>query len=121
MIFTGVHIRSVSPDGTIELPHDWEPQDGQFCAFVAPRSHPIAIALHPAAMADILRENLPIASRQIGLTMTMCMLDTVARCLLVPKPLREEASLGTMVVLEGKGAHALIYGRVHSDKENSMG
>lgn len=113
MIFSGSHIRPVSPDGAIDLPHDWNPEDGRFCAFVAPRSHPVAIALHPAAMADILRENLPIANRQTGLAMVMSMLEVVACQLRVPRAMRDQASLGAMVVLVGKGGHVLIHG--HSE------
>ncbi len=115
MIFTGRHIRPVSADGAIELPHDWVPAVGRFCAFVAPRSCPVAIALHPADMADMLRENLPVASRQTGLSLVMSMLKVVAGHLQVPTTMREEASLGRNVTLLGKGGHVLIQGHCGND------
>ncbi len=70
-MFVGNYIRPVSPDGAITLPPDWIPADETFCAFVAPGSVPIALAVHPATMAEILRENLPVANRHKGLNMAL--------------------------------------------------
>jgi hypothetical protein len=116
MIFLGNHLRPVAPEGAVELPPEWVPAEGWFCAFVAPCSRPVAIALHPAAMADTLRDGLPAANRQTGLAMAPTRIEVVDRHLLIPAEMRDEASLGTMAVLVGKGGHVLIHG--HQGNEN---
>ncbi len=109
MIFEGSHLRPVSPKGAIALPSEWVPADGRFCAFIAPLARPVAIALHPAALAGMMRETLPVASRQTGLAMTLSMLEVADGLLLVPVGMREEAGLGAMAMLVGKGGHILIH------------
>lgn len=116
MIFLGSHVRPVAPSGAIELPPEWVPAEGWFCAFIAPRSRPIAIALHPGAMADALRDGLQLANRQTGLAMALTRIAVIDRHLLVPTEMQEDASLGTVAVLVGKGGHALIHG--HRGNEN---
>jgi sortase (surface protein transpeptidase) len=86
------------------------PAEGWFCAFVAPRSRPVAIALHPAAMADALRDGLSAANYQTGLAMSPTRIEVIDRHLQIPAEMREEASLGTMAMLVGKGGHVLIHG-----------
>ncbi|MGE5504638.1 MAG: hypothetical protein ACM31L_09470 [Actinomycetota bacterium] len=115
MSFVGSHVRPVSPHGTIEFPAEWLPAEGWFCAFVAPRSRPVAIALHSAAMDDALREGLLLANRHTGLAMAPTRLEVADRHLLIPAEMRDRASLGTMAVLVGMGGHVLIYGYIGNE------
>ncbi|CAA7627851.1 hypothetical protein MCP1_730010 [Candidatus Terasakiella magnetica] len=112
MAFEGLFFAMVEDGGVIELPQAWIPDDGAFCAFIPSRARPPCVAVHPFAMADMMRQSLPEANRLSGSSMDMNRLAVECGRLILPAALRSAIGLHFHAGLVGKGGHFLVIDRV---------
>jgi hypothetical protein len=109
MAFEGLFFAMVEDGGVIELPQAWIPDDGAFCAFIPSRARPPCVAVHPFALADMMRQSLPEANRLSGSSMDMNRLAVEGGRLILPAAMRSAIGLRTHAGLVGKGGHFLVF------------
>lgn len=111
MIFDGTFLCPIASDDGIQLPSDWLPEDGIFCAYVPPKAMPPCLAVYPLNMADQLIANLPVANQITGLAMEIMYLDVVAEKIVIPAGVKSMLGLLAEVTFVGKGAYFQIVNR----------